>query len=115
MNPPLSPGAGVRLADLCLQFARVNRATHHPDGVRPETNADHTVMLGVYACSLAQRINDEMKDPHRLPYLDVGRVAQFALIHDLPEVYAGDVNTFGAYDVEAKRRAEDVATEASAR
>ena len=78
--------AAVRLAALVLQFGRVNRATFHPDGIRRETDTDHTVMLGVLAAALASRW-------HTLG-LNVGRVAEFALVHDLAEAYAGDTQSF---------------------
>lgn len=43
----------ISLAKLALRFSRVERATFHEDGVRPETDSDHTVMLGLVACQLA--------------------------------------------------------------
>lgn len=36
-------------------------------------------------------------DQHKLP-LDMGKTLQYALIHDFPERYAGDVNTFATND-----------------
>jgi 5'-deoxynucleotidase YfbR-like HD superfamily hydrolase len=74
----------IRLATLVLRFGRVNRSTFHPDGVTPESDTDHTVMLALIACAFAER---------HAPNCDVGRVAQFALVHDLVEVYAGDTPT----------------------
>ena len=74
----------IELAQLCLRFGRVNRATYHEDGKRFETDTDHTVMLAVIACAFAAQHN---------PFLDVGRVAQFAIVHDLVEAYAGDTNS----------------------
>lgn len=76
--------AMVRLGRLSLRFARVDRITYHEDGVMPESDTDHTVMLGLLACSLA--------DEH-FPQLRLGLVAQYALAHDLPEAYAGDTPT----------------------
>lgn len=72
------------LGKLILQFGRTHRATTHEDGLTPETDTDHTVMLGIIACAFA----DIFK-----PELDRGRIAQFALVHDLVEAYTGDVNT----------------------
>lgn len=72
------------LGALALAFGRVNRITCHPDGVTPESDTDHTVMLGLLACAFASRF---------APHLDIGKVAQFALVHDLVEVYAGDTAT----------------------
>jgi putative hydrolase of HD superfamily len=88
-------GVVVELGRLALAFGRVDRtAVYHPDGVTPESDTDHTVMLGWVACSLAARF---------FPGLDVGRVAQFALVHDAPEVYAGDTSTL-RIDHEGRRR-----------
>ncbi len=76
----------VELGQLVLKFSRIDRATLHEDGLRPETDSDHTVMLGILACAVANKIR---------PDLDLGLVAQFALVHDLVEVYAGDTVTIG--------------------
>lgn len=72
------------LGALALAFGNVNRITCHPDGVTPESDTDHTFMLGLLACAFAARF---------APHLDLGMVAQFALVHDLVEVYAGDTAT----------------------
>ncbi len=85
--------AMVRLARLSLDFGRVDRATYHPDGVTRESDTDHTVMLGLVACSLAER---------HFPSLDVGLVAQLCLVHDAHEVYAGDTPTLRALTAEEK-------------
>lgn len=93
----------LTVADLALKFGQVERATYHQDGTRPETDTDHTVMLGLIACSLAERINHEkFKDPRpvsllesarrSLVLLDVGLIAQFAFVHDLVEALAGDTD-----------------------
>ncbi len=81
--------AVIEAGKLVLRFGRVDRATYHEDGIRKETDTDHTVMLGVIACAFASRF---------LPHLDIGKVAQFALVHDLVEAYAGDTLTFGISD-----------------
>jgi 5'-deoxynucleotidase YfbR-like HD superfamily hydrolase len=75
----------IDLGRLALIFAGIDRtAVYHLDGVTPESDADHTVMLGWIAGALAARC---------FPGLDVGLVAQFALVHDAVEVYAGDTPT----------------------
>ena len=74
----------IDLGKLALAFGRVNRITCHPDGVTPESDTDHTVMLGLVACAFAERF---------APELDRGKIAQFALVHDFVEVYAGDTPT----------------------
>lgn len=75
----------LELADLILAFGRIERVTKHADGERFETDTDHTVMLGIIACAYAKEF---------APHLDLGTIAQFALVHDLVEVYAGDTMSF---------------------
>lgn len=83
----------VDLGDLALDFGRVDRITYHQDGLTPESDTDHTVMLGLIACALADR---------HFPDLNVGLIAQYALVHDLVEVYAGDTPTLRMPTAEAK-------------
>lgn len=74
------------IARLALQFARVERVTKHEDGVRPETDSDHTVMLGLIACDLAPL------------GMRVGRIAEFSFVHDLLEAETLDVQTLTITD-----------------
>jgi putative hydrolase of HD superfamily len=91
------------LGRLALKFGMIDRtAVYHADGVTPESDTDHTVMLGWVACSLAARF---------FPTLDVGLVAQMALVHDAPEVYAGDTPTLR---IDPAGRAVKAAREAAA-
>jgi putative hydrolase of HD superfamily len=94
--------AVVRLGQVALAFGRVNRITFHEDGITPESDTDHTVMLGLIACALAQQW---------FPQLDRGLIAQLALIHDLVEVYAGDTPTLtlDAATAASKERREQAA------
>ncbi len=94
----------VDLARLSLLFGRVNRITFHEDGTTPESDTDHTVMLGLAACAIAAE-HDDLQ-------LDVGLVGQFALVHDLVEAYAGDMPTLRA--LSADRKAEKKARENAA-
>jgi 5'-deoxynucleotidase YfbR-like HD superfamily hydrolase len=77
----------VDIGKLVLTFAQVNRATYHEDGVTPESDTDHTVMVSVCACALAEKLYSDS--------LDLGLVAQFAIVHDLVEAYAMDTDSFG--------------------
>lgn len=96
----------LELAALLLAFGRTLRATHHEDGERRETDSDHTVMLGVMACAYADVF---------APKLDKGRIAQYALVHDLVEVYAGDTVTFGKVDGSGDKDKEEREAAALAR
>jgi putative hydrolases of HD superfamily len=77
------------LGRLVLLAGRTPRATLHEDGTTPESVTDHTVMLAVVACAIAHQVDER---------LDVGLVAQYALVHDLVEAYAGDTNTLRLLD-----------------
>lgn len=92
----------VHLGALALDFGQVERITQHVDG-RLESDTTHTVMLALVACSIAEDID---------PALDRGRVAQYALVHDLVEAYAGDTPTLR--QPTADQRAEKRAREADA-
>jgi len=91
--------AVVDLGRMALAFGRIDRITFYEDGGTPESDSDHTVMLGLVACAFAAR---------HLPHLDLGRIAQYALVHDLVEVYAGDTPTLriSADQKAAKRERE---------
>ena len=91
------------LGRIIVEFARVERAPRYPDG-RRETDVEHSFHLALSAAELAKTL---------YPKLDVGLVAQFGLIHDFPEVYAGDVWTFHITKAELakKKLAEKKATE----
>ncbi len=86
----------VDIGRLVLAFAKVNRATLQEDGSTPESDTDHTVMLSVCACALAEKLYKES--------LDVGLVAQFAIAHDLIEAYASDTDSFGISETEKKAK-----------
>ncbi len=87
----------VDIGRLIFQFARTNRVTCHEDGTTPESDTDHTVMLAVCACALAHKLYPDS--------LDIGRVSQFAIAHDLVEAYAKDIDSFGI-TTEAKEAKE---------
>lgn len=81
--------AVVELGELAMAFGRVDRTcVVHPNGM-PESDTDHTVMLAWVAPALAEMINLRAGF-ERYP---VGKVTQFAVVHDAVEVYAGDTPT----------------------
>lgn len=90
----------LEIVRLSLAFARVERVTRHEDGVRPETDSDHAIMLILLAAEFAP------------PSLSRGRIAEFAAVHDLAEAYAGDVQTL---TIDAAGRAAKDAREEAAR
>jgi putative hydrolase of HD superfamily len=95
--------AMIDLGRLALGFGRIDRITFQEDGTTPESDTDHTVMLGLTASALASSWYRDR--------LDIGRVAQYALVHDLVEVYAGDTPTLRITDDQraAKHQREQAA------
>jgi putative hydrolase of HD superfamily len=86
----------ILLGDVTLRFAEVERAPRYADGHR-ETDVEHSFHLALSAVELAADY---------YPDLDVGLVAQFSLVHDLPEIYTGDVWTFGISDADLAKKAQ---------
>jgi putative hydrolase of HD superfamily len=74
------------VADIIVPFYQVEREVPLRFAAnRLENDAEHSWSLALMACALA---------PHVDPKLDIGKVCQFAVVHDLVEVYAGDTSNF---------------------
>lgn len=84
----------LALGELTVAFAGVHRITHYPDG-HYENDTEHSFHLALSATEIAANYH---------PELDVGLVSQFSIVHDLPEVYAGDVPSFKLSDVDRKTK-----------
>ncbi len=70
--------------ELLIPFMKVRRDMPFPtESERQETDGEHAFTLAMIAISLARKID---------PSLDTGLIAQYALVHDLVEAYAGDVS-----------------------
>ena len=78
----------LSLGDVTVRLSEIERAPRYIDGDR-ETDVEHSFHLALSATELAASY---------YPELDVGLVSQFSLVHDLPEIYAGDVWTFNISD-----------------
>lgn len=74
-----------RLSGVVNKFIDVKRATMRQG--RAETDGEHTLHLQFLAVAYAARYH---------PELDLGKVALYTLVHDLVEVYAGDINSLSA-------------------
>jgi putative hydrolase of HD superfamily len=72
----------------------VHRATYLTAEERREDDAQHTFHMALFALLLA---------PETGPHLDMARVFELILVHDLPEILAGDTP---AYDFPARLAAE---------
>lgn len=90
------------LQEIILPFYQVKRDMRVPIGPRRlENDSEHSWGLALMACALAPQVD---------PSLDVGKVCQFAVIHDLVELYAGDTTPFGSkQNLASKEKREHVA------
>jgi 5'-deoxynucleotidase YfbR-like HD superfamily hydrolase len=61
---------------------------------RKESDAEHAWSIALVACSIAPLIDEK---------LDVGKIAQLAVVHDLVEVYSGDVSIWGSKESLAQK------------
>lgn len=80
---PISAEDTIYLAsNLLIPSATVFRTVKvQPELDRFENDAEHSFLLATLGCAIAQQLNTT---------LDLGKVSQYALVHDLVEVYAGD-------------------------
>jgi 5'-deoxynucleotidase YfbR-like HD superfamily hydrolase len=81
------------ISDIILPFYAIQRdmlvAAAAAGQSRNENDAEHSWSVALLACSLA---------PHIDATLDIGLVSQFALVHDLVEVYADDTSVWADND-----------------
>lgn len=69
---------------LLIPYMKVRRDLPFPtEPDRKETDGEHAFMLAVVAITIAEKMNLK---------LDHGKIAQYAIIHDLVEAHAGDVS-----------------------
>ncbi len=76
------------LKRIVLPFYHIKRDMPLPLGERRwENDAEHSWSVAFLSCALAPEVD---------PSLDVGKVSQLALVHDIVEIYAGDTSVFAA-------------------
>lgn len=86
----------LKIAELVMMLGKVNRVTEHPDGTR-ESDTTHTVMLALVAAHMLDHSPERSK-------MDLGRVMVFAIVHDLVEAIAGDVDTSSELTPQARAK-----------
>jgi 5'-deoxynucleotidase YfbR-like HD superfamily hydrolase len=102
-NKPVSANDTLNLmAQLLIPSALVFRTTKvQPELDRFENDAEHGFLLATLGCAVAQQMN---------PQLDLGKISQYALVHDLVEAYAGDTTIWAsAEEHESKIEREEQA------
>jgi 5'-deoxynucleotidase YfbR-like HD superfamily hydrolase len=83
---------------------RHNGMTFDPG--RKENVAEHSYALAALGCALAQEFNENLETP-----LDLGKVSQFAIVHDLTEAFMkhGDISVYASADLLGAKKAEEKA------
>lgn len=76
------------------QFREVERMLYVNGTKRRENDVEHSYMLCMLAWHLASK--------HRSD-LDISRVIQYALVHDIVEIYSGDTDAFGDESAKATK------------
>lgn len=84
------------------KLKNVVRATTLCDGSRPENSGEHSWHIALYALVLGE---------HAPEGVDINRVIQMLLLHDLVEIDAGDAPIFGDHDIAAMEADEAIAAD----
>ncbi len=100
MKKPTNDQVKKLVEEVVLPFSRIERDMTIPleSGYRNENDAEHSWSVALVACALA---------PHIDPTLDVGLVSQFAIVHDLVEIYASDVSIWADGDTLAQKEKKE--------
>jgi len=77
------------------KFKTCERTCHTTNPKRPESDAEHSWHLCLFLVLLEKELGD----------IDFLKLIKIALVHDLPEIYAGDTNPYRG-DVQNKARKE---------
>lgn len=93
----------IEFLEVADGLKRVERAGYIADGSRHETDSDHTWHMALFALVLHRDAD---------PDLDLARVLSMVVIHDMVEIFAGDVVV---YDVAAREGAHEREREAAER
>jgi putative hydrolase of HD superfamily len=107
MEKPVTPKDVHSLIEgLVVPFYGIDRdmlvPTGPPEERRNENDAEHSWSVTLIACTLAPRLD---------PSLDVGLVAQYGTVHDLPELRDGDTSIWSDTDqlsTKANRESETI-------
>ncbi len=96
----------IELQNFLLQFRDTPRVTTIPgtEGGKPENDVEHSYFLAMAGWHVA--------DSLQLP-LNQEKILKYALVHDLPEAYAGDVDAFASHkerETKKQREAEAIQT-----
>ena len=92
----------AQLQQLIADFAKIRRVPELADNKQRENDVEHSYGLAMTCWYL---------HPFVAPDLDMGRILQYALAHDIVEVYAGDTYSFDSEALKTKDKREREALE----
>lgn len=92
----------AELQQLIADFAKVQRVPHLADNNQPENDVEHSYGLALTCWYLQPKI---------APELDLGKILQYALAHDIVELHAGDTFVFDKAGIRSKEQREREALE----
>ncbi|AHB41886.1 Metal dependent phosphohydrolase [Candidatus Saccharibacteria bacterium RAAC3_TM7_1] len=92
----------AELQQLIADFAKVERVPHLADNGRPENDVEHSFGLALTCWYLQPKI---------APELDLLKILQYALAHDIVELHAGDTYVFDLEKAASKEERERAALE----
>ncbi len=90
----------AELQQLIIDFAKIERVPQFGDIPRKETDVDHSFGLAITCWYLHSKI---------APSLNLGKILQYALAHDIVEIHAGDTYTFDEAALKTKDTRERAA------
>jgi 5'-deoxynucleotidase YfbR-like HD superfamily hydrolase len=101
MEKPTVDEVRQLFSELVIPFYGIKRDMYVPLGRhRAENDAEQSWSLGLIACALAERLD---------PGLDVGKIAELAIVHDLIEIPAGDTSIWDTEAAGSKEQREEEA------
>lgn len=86
----------IELSRLLGEFGQIKRAAKLPNGEH-ETDSHHSFSLALIAFELAAQF---------APELDHKKILLYSLVHDLPELVTGDINTLQSSQEELLKKAK---------
>ena len=95
MIPKRVAALAQELGSVAMRFSDVMRVPRYENGKR-ESDVEHSYMLALVAPEIAAAL--ELN-------LDLGRLSQYAVVHDLVELKTGDIATFKISDQELEQKA----------
>lgn len=87
-----------KIQKLINDFANVRRSHYIPGTEERESDIHHSFSV----TALAWMIHDQLR-----LNLDIGKILKYATIHDLVEVYAGDVNAYASQKMREDKKAAE--------